>query len=63
MYVFVDRGGHFMGVTIDSIHEYIYTAVFEKLSYRAKLDGSSFESILTEGKMLKIALTKIRIFI
>ena len=56
--VFVDQLA-FEGVSIDSINEYIYTAVFKKMLYRAKLDGSSLEAILAEGKRLKFACDNI----
>jgi hypothetical protein len=55
VYVFVDHGKNFEGVAIDSINEYIYTAVFKTMVYRAKLDGSSRESVLAEGKMRMFA--------
>ena len=39
-----------MGVSIDSINEYIYTAAYGDVLYRAKLDGSSGEIPFPHGK-------------
>ena len=39
-----------MGVDIESIHGYIYSAVYHTL-YRAPIDGSSMETLTDKGKI------------
>jgi len=41
-----------MGITIDSINEYIYTQTYGGELYRARFDGTSKETVLREGKIL-----------
>ena len=43
-------GYNFMGVAIESIHGYIYSAVYTTL-YRAPIDGSAIEPVTDNGKM------------
>ena len=39
-----------MGVAIESIYGYIYSAAYSKL-FRASIDGSSRETLIEEGKI------------
>ena len=41
-----------MGVSIESIHGYIYSAAFSaRALYRAPIDGSSRETVIDKGKI------------
>ena len=45
-----------MGVTIDSINEYIYTGAYDQETFRARLDGTSKEIVFPKGKTFVVYL-------
>ena len=47
-----------MGVTIDSINEYIYiyAGAYDQETFRARLDGTSKEIVLPKGKIFVVYL-------
>ena len=45
-----------MGVTIDSINEYIYAGAYKQETFRARLDGTSKEIVLPKGKTFFVYL-------